>query len=119
MRTLNLNKRPIWHVEYIGEEEILDNYGLPTGEFKKLYSEPKLIKLNLYTSTSEIIEEMFGTTNNINIVCSVEGIKLEKGTRLFYEFPDLDKDLETQYDLEVTAISESLNHWNYGFKQVK
>ena len=72
MRTLNLNKRPIWQVQYLGEVPILDEDGLDTGEVKKQYSEPVEIRLNLYTTTSDIIQNMFGMTNNINIVCSDE-----------------------------------------------
>ena len=118
MRTLNLNKRPIWQVQYLGEVPILDEDGLDTGEVKKQYSEPVEIRLNLYTATSDIIQNMFGMTNNINIVCSDER-KLEMGTKLFYNKPDADTDFERDFDLEVTAISKSLNHWNYGFREVK
>lgn len=119
MRTLNLNKRPIWHIEYLGEVPILDNEGLDTGEVEKQYSEPKALRLNLYTSTSEIIQNMFGMTNNINIICSDESVKLKKGAKLFYNKPNGDTDFERDFDLEVTAISKSLNHWNYGFREVR
>lgn len=119
MRTLNLNKRPIWHIEYLGEVDILDDEGLNTGEVEKQYSEPKQIFLNLYTTTSEIIQNMFGMTNNINIICSDEGVKLKKGAKLFYDKPNEDVDLEVDFDLEVTAIARSLNHWNYGFREVR
>lgn len=118
MRTLNLNKRPVWHLEYIGEEQILDDDGLFTGEYKKKYSRPKYIKLNLYTTTSEIIEQIFGTTNNINIICSDESVELKKGSKIFYERPNRHTDVESEFDLEVTAVSKSLNHWSYGFKGV-
>lgn len=119
MRTLNLNKRPIWHIKYLGEVPILDEDGLDTGEVEKQYSTPNKIFLNLYTTTSEIIQNMFGMTNNINIVCSDERVKLEKGAKLFYDEPNEDTDLEVDFDLEVTAISKSLNHWNYGFREVR
>ena len=119
MRTLNLNKRPIWHIEYIGEVPILDDEGLDTGEIEKQYSTPNKIFLNLYTTTSEIIQNMFGMTNNINIICSEERVELEKGAKLFYDEPNEDTDLEVDFDLEVTAISKSLNHWNYGFREVR
>lgn len=119
MRTLNLNKRPIWHIEYLGEVPILDEDGLDTGEVEKQYGDPIEIKLNLYTTTSDIIQNMFGMTNNVNIVCSDEGVRLKKGAKLFYDKPDEGVDLERDFDLEVTAISESLNHWNYGFREVR
>lgn len=118
MRTLNLNKRPIWQVQYLGEVPILDEDGLDTGEVEKQYSDPIEIQLNLYTATSDITQNMFGMTNNVNIVCSDER-KLEKGTKLFYNKPNVDTDLERDFDLEVTAISKSLNHWNYGFREVR
>lgn len=118
MRTLALNKRPIWHVEYLGEQKVYDEDGFFTGETIKDFSEPKEIKLNIYTSTSEIIEQMFGTTNNINIICSNESVELKKGAKLFYEKPVEGMDLEVDFDLEVVAISKSLNHWNYGFREV-
>ncbi len=118
MRTLSLNKRPVWQVEYMGERELKDDYGLYTGEIEKIYSEPSQIRLNLYTGNSEIIQDIFGTINNIDIICSDETIELKKGTKLFYTKPTEDTNLETEFDLEVTAISESLNHWNYGFRRV-
>lgn len=118
MRTLNLNKRPIWHIEYLGEVPILDEDELDTGEVEKQYGDPIEIQLNLYTATSDIIQNMFGMTNNVNIVCSDE-CKLEKGAKLFYNKPNADTDLERDFDLEVTAISKSLNHWNYGFREVR
>lgn len=119
MRTLALNKRPIWHIEYMGEKKVYDKDGFFTGEMEKEYSEPRKIFLNIYTSTSEIIEQMFGTTNNISIICSDESVELKKGAKLFYEEPTLDMDYEKDFDLEVTAISKSLNHWNYGFREVR
>lgn len=119
MRTLSLNKRPIWHIEHIGEEKLFDEDGLFTGEIKKLYSEPKKAFLNLYNSTSDIVKEMFGNTNAIDIVCSDEKIELDMTSKLFYEEPTENTDLEREFDLEVSAIAYSLNHTNYGFRIVK
>ncbi len=118
MRTLGINKKTLWYVDYLGKVPIKDEDGYNTGESEQQFSEPIEIKLNLYTTNSEVIRNMFGTTNNINIVCSDDKVKLKMGSKLFYTIPDDNTDYEKDFDLEVTALSESLNHWNYGFRSV-
>lgn len=117
MRTLNINKMDVWYVDYIGEgDEILDEDGNYTGETELKFTKPKKVKLNLYSTTSEVKNEIFGINNNIDIVCSTNDLILNKQSLLFYEEPMEDIDYLAEYDLRVSAIQRSINHITYGFR---
>ena len=59
MRSVQRNKQRIYYSLLIGSEEVTDEYGNVTGEFKLLYSTPQPLKINIGTPKGTIELEMY------------------------------------------------------------
>jgi len=64
MRTLELNKQPMWYALRTGKTEILDEYGNHTGVFKQTYSAPVYYPVNMSESRGTTALEPFGITDD-------------------------------------------------------
>ena len=64
MRTLELNKQPMWYALRTGTTEILDEYGNHTGVFKQTYSAPVYYPVNMSESRGTTALEPFGITDD-------------------------------------------------------
>lgn len=60
MRTLAINKQPMWYALYEGKEEVIDEYGNHTGVFELKYSDPVLYPVNMSESRGVASVEAFG-----------------------------------------------------------
>lgn len=61
MRDLHINRQPVFYKLYEGEEEIIDQYGNPTGSFIPVYSELKSAMLCVSPNKGSSEVEQFGS----------------------------------------------------------
>ena len=60
MRTLEINKQPMWYALLLGKTEIIDEYGNHTGVFELQYSDPVYYPVNMSESRGVASVEAFG-----------------------------------------------------------
>lgn len=60
MRTLEINKQPMWYALRAGKTEIMDEYGNHTGVFKEQYGTPVYYPVNMSESRGTVDANMFG-----------------------------------------------------------
>lgn len=61
MRSLRINQQPVFYKLYIDQEEIIDQYGNPTGSFEPIYSELKSAMLCVSPNKGSSEVEQFGS----------------------------------------------------------
>ena len=62
MRTLEINKQPMWYALLTGKSEVIDEYGNHTGVFELTYSKPVYYPVNMSESRNIVKHEAFGVT---------------------------------------------------------
>jgi hypothetical protein len=60
MRTLEINKQPMWYALLTGKSEVLDAYGNHTGVYQLTYSSPVYYPVNMSESRGTVDAEAFG-----------------------------------------------------------
>lgn len=113
MRTLELNKTKLWHVEAMGEVDVLDEEGYNTGEKQIQYTAPRLIRLHLYPAGGDIVDKVFGKEIELDMVTNSDE-RLNQSSLLFLEKPE--SNFDTTYTYVISAIAKSLNTYQYGLK---
>lgn len=114
MRNLIKNKRPIYLVNYKGEENEVDSQGNLTGEKTIKYYPKKLIKVNISGARGSSQSEVFGTETNYDksFVLSVESFKELGITENSVFFVDIKPKYDGNnplYDYRVERIADTLN----------
>ena len=64
MRTLEINKQPMWYALYEGKTEVIDDYGNHTGVFELQYSDPVYYPVNMSQSRGTADVDEFGINAN-------------------------------------------------------
>lgn len=140
MRTLELNKTPLWLVDVLDQEPVLDDSGFETGEFKPSYSVPRKVRLHLYPANGKIKDDLFGKDAQLDMISVSTDVILTKDSLLLTEetivanstftYEQLENltymlledltysgiNVNTQFDYKVSMISHSLNGWAYGLE---
>ena len=62
MRTLEINKQPMWYALCTGKTEVIDEYGNHTGVYELTYSDPVYYPVNMSESRNIVNFESFGIT---------------------------------------------------------
>ena len=60
MRTLEINKQPMWYALCTGKTEVIDEHGNHTGVYRLSYGTPVYYPVNMSQSRGIITEEQFG-----------------------------------------------------------
>ena len=60
MRTLEINKQPMWYALCTGKTEVIDEYGNHTGVFKVTYGSPVYYPVNMSQSRGTVDADAFG-----------------------------------------------------------
>jgi hypothetical protein len=60
VRTRQRTAKTFYYRLYTGETEIIDDYGNPTGQYVKTYSDPIAFKANISPPSGEDVVEIFG-----------------------------------------------------------
>ena len=114
MRTLEKNKTKLWIVQIVGQSEQKDDNGFFTGDISLTFSEPSMVKMNIYPSDGKIVRQIFGTDVNYDMVGISNDIILDKDSLIFLEEPV--ENFDTTYDFKVHSIKKSLNSIAYGLR---
>ena len=64
MRTLEINKQPMWYALCTGKTEVIDEYGNHTGVFKLTYGSPVYYPVNMSEARGTVQHEPFGLTDD-------------------------------------------------------
>ena len=64
MRTLEINRQPMWYALLTGKSEEIDEYGNHTGVFKLTYSDPVYYPVNMSQSRGTADVDEFGINAN-------------------------------------------------------
>lgn len=68
MRCLNRNKAPVWHAQYSGQTEIIDELGHRTGQYRVKYGKPAKIMANVSAAKGESATRQFGNEESYDRV---------------------------------------------------
>lgn len=77
MRSLKINQQPVFYKLYEGEEEIIDQYGLPTGSFIPVYSELKSAMLCVSPNKGSSEVEQFGSLEDYDRTATTADTKCQ------------------------------------------
>ena len=113
MRCLVRNKRTFYYAPYIGETEIVDEYGNVTGQFSVNYGKPAKMLGNVSAAQGEMQNRQFGESESYDKVIVLEGdVPLDEHSILWVDtLPHLNEDgsTDTPHDYIVRRVARSLN----------
>ena len=124
MRTLLRNRRKIYYASYIGETEILDEYGNATGEYSVSYSNPKEYFGNVSAAQGEMQSRQFGESESYDKVIVLDDINapIDEHSILWVDtLPHVNEDgtTATPYDYTVKKVAKSLNGVSIAIRKVQ
>lgn len=122
MRCMELNKKDFYYALYKDKEEIIDEYGNATGEYKLIYENPVKFKANISAARGETQSNQFGENVSYDktIVADKEQLQLDEYSILWVDtIPKLNEDgslatdeegeLLTPHDYVVKKVGNSLH----------
>lgn len=77
MRSLLRNTQPVFFKLYEGEEEVVDEYGNPTGSYRPKYGELKAALLTVSPNKGRSESDMFGTLEDYDRTASTADTRCE------------------------------------------
>lgn len=123
MRCLVRNKSKFYYASYIGETEIIDEYGNATGEFKITYGDPIECKANISAAQGEMQSRQFGESESYDKVIVLDDINapINEHSILWVDTLPLLTDkgtTATPHDYVVRKIAKSLNGVSIAIRKV-
>ncbi len=108
------NKTTFYYALYIGETEIVDEYGNRTGEFSLTYGNPMRVSGNVSAAQGEMQNRQFGESERYDkvIVLDDRNAPIDEHSILWVDtLPHLNDDgsTDTPHDYIVRRIAKSLN----------
>ena len=116
MRTLAINKQPMWYALYEGKEEVIDEYGNHTGVFQLTYSDPVYYPVNMSQSRGTTDVDAFGIEADYDrtfVTTDMDCPIAEDSIIWFGADPQTDP-----YNYTVYQIANSLNSITYAIRGV-
>ena len=123
MRCMVRNKSKFYYASYIGETEIIDEYGNRTGEFKSSYSNPIEYYGNVSAAQGEIQSQQFGMSESYDkvIVLDDRNAPIDEHTVIWVDtLPYLNDDgtTDTPYDYIAKKVARSINGVSIAIRKV-
>ena len=117
------NKSKFYYASYIGETEIIDEYGNATGEYEVTYSNPIECNANISASQGEIKIRQFGESESYDKVIVLDDINapIDEHSILWVDTLPLLTDkgtTATPHDYVVTRRAVSLNCVSLAIRKV-
>lgn len=112
MRCLRRNKQLFYYSQYQGTEEMQDEHGIKTGEYKKVYVNPTPIEAHISPATGQSQTEQFGNLIQYDKVIVIDDVNcpIDENTVLYIDSPpECDDCGYPTPDYLVTKIARSLN----------
>ena len=122
MRCLARNKTKFYYASYVGETEIVDEYGNATGEYAVTYSNPIALLGNISAAQGEMQSRQFGETESYDKVIVLDDrAPLDEHSILWVDtLPVLNEDgtTDTPHDYIVKKVARSLNGVSVAIRKV-
>ena len=123
MRTLLRNKSKFYYASYIGETEIIDEYGYGSGEYEISYGKPIKSTGNISAAQGEMQSRQFGESESYDKVIVLDDINapLDEHSILWVDtLPHLNEDgtTDTPHDYIVKKVAKSLNGVSIAIRKV-
>ena len=122
MRCMLRNKSRFYYASYIGETEILDDYGNRTGEYSISHSAPVEYYGNISPAKGEKQTQQFGESESYDkvIVLDDRNAPIDEHSVLWVDtLPSLNEyGTTTPHDYEVKAVARSLNGMSIAISKV-
>ena len=123
MRGLLRNKTIFYYALYKEREEIIDEYGNKTGQYKIIYDKPVKTYGNISPSVGEVQVREFGESESYDkvIVLDKRDIPIDEYSLLWVDtLPLLNNDgtTETPHDYIVKKVARSLNSVSIAIRKV-
>lgn len=115
MKCLNRNKQKFWYALYAGQEEIIDEYGNSTGQYKKSYSHPVECRANISASKGDVSSQMFGDALDYTKTIAIESSPIDEFSVLWV---DREPSLEEDGSLKLNENGDPITPHDYVVKQV-
>lgn len=111
MKCIRRNRRPFYYALYNGLEQIMDEHGRPTGQWRADYKTPVLMRANISPGTGAAQTETFGTAINYDRVIVTDDMScpIDEHTVLCVDVPVGYQDGALEYDYVVRRVARSLN----------
>jgi hypothetical protein len=108
------NKTTFYYASYIGETEIIDEYGNRTGEFSLTYGKPTRVSGNVSAAQGEMQSRQFGESESYDkvIVLDDRNAPIDEHSILWVDtLPHLNEDgsTDTPHDYIVRRVARSIN----------
>ena len=121
MRTMRINKRPLYYCLYADKEEIVDEYGNLSGESRVTYADPVQMLANISQATGQSNTEQFGNLENYDKVIVTDDLNcpIDENSVLFIDKePEYSLDGDPMYDYTVRRVAKSLNSVSIAVRKV-
>lgn len=123
MRCMVRNKSKIYYASYIGETEIIDEYGNVTGEYAVSYTNPIKCNANVSAAQGTLIIRQFGESESYDKVIVLDDVNtpVDEYSILWVDtLPLLNEDgtTNTPHDYTVKKVARSLNGLSIAIKKV-
>lgn len=123
MRCMVRNKSKFYYASYIGETEIIDEYGYGYGEYEISYGKPIKSTGNISAAQGEMQSRQFGESENYDKVIVLDDINapLDEHSILWVDtLPHLNEDgtTDTPHDYIVKKVAKSLNGVSIAIRKV-
>ena len=114
MRCMTRNKTEFYYASYIGEIEIIDEYGNTTGEYEVTHESPTRCFGNVSAAQGELQIRQFGESESYDkvIVLGDRNARIDEHSILWVDtLPHLNEDgtTDTPHDYIVKKVARSLN----------
>ena len=124
MRCMARNKSKFYYASYIGETEIIDEYGNSTGEYKIQNSILNECNANISAAQGETLNRQFGESESYDKVIVLDDINtpINEYSILWVDtLPLLNEDgtTATPHDYIVKKVAKSLNGVSIAIRKVK
>lgn len=124
MRGMVRNKQKFYYASYVGENEIIDEYGNATGEYAVSYGNPIKTAGNISAAQGEMQSRQFGESESYDkvIVLDDRNATIDEHSILWVDtLPHLNEDgtTDTPYDYTVKKVARSLNGVSIAIRKVR
>lgn len=119
MRALERNKQKIYYSLLSSNAEIVDENGLPTGEYGNTYTTPQSVKVNVSANKGVSYEQLFGTDlDYTKQIVSDKDLGFDENTILWVDKEAVVSSAITPHNFNVVAVAKSLNYVVYAIRGV-
>jgi hypothetical protein len=117
------NKSTFYYSTNAGKEELQDEYGNNTGEYRVIYSTPIVCKGNISAAQGEVETRQFGDSESYDkvIVLDNRDIPIDEYSILWVDIlPVINDDgtTDTPHDYIVKKVARSLNSVSFAIRKV-